>query len=179
VGTPDPGEIGRLAALARRQRRELDELRAEIAARSVIERATGILMERLGCPADEAAQQLAHLAAEAGTGLVGIAADIAAASARDAGLAAAPAQARRRAVLVGAAMAAAPDAAGLAESLLAEALSAEGAEAVAVWLLAPDGGIELAGEAGFGAREASRWRRIPPDMPSLPLRAVRQDAEVW
>src|SRR5258708_8016940 len=114
VGTPDLSEIGRLAALARRQRRELDELRAEIAARSVIERATGILMERLGCPADEATQQLAHLAAEAGARLVGIAPDIAAARPRDPGLAGAPPHARAQAGLVGAATAAAPEAARLA-----------------------------------------------------------------
>ena len=35
---------------------------------------------------------------------------------------------------------------------------------MALWLTEPDGGLELAGQAGFGAREASRWRRIHPDM---------------
>src|ERR1019366_6024814 len=34
-------------------------------------------------------------------------------------------------------------------------------------------------EAGFGAREASRWRRIHPDMCSLAQRAARDDVEFW
>jgi hypothetical protein len=170
----DPEEIGRLTALVSWQRGELDRLRAQAAARGAVERATGVLMERLGCPATDAGEQLAGLAADAGVSLADIAADI-----LGEGLADAPAPVRRRVGLADAAMAGAPDAAGLAEALLAEALSAEGAEAVAVWLLAPDGGIELAGEAGFGPREAARWRRIPPDVPSLPLRAIRQDAEIW
>jgi hypothetical protein len=174
VTAPDPEEIGRLTALAGWQRGELDRLRAQAAARAIVERATGMLMERLGCPAADARQQLARLAADAGVSQAGIAADIAGESLVDV-----PAPVRRRTVLADAAMAGAPEATGLAEALLAEALSADGAEAVAVWLLAPDGGIELAGEAGFGSREAARWRRIPPDVPSLPLRAVRQDAEIW
>jgi PAS domain-containing protein len=76
-------------------------------------------------------------------------------------------------------MASATDAAGLAEALLAEALSADGAEAVALWALAPDGGIELVGQAGFGPGEAARWRRIPPGVPSLPQRAAQLGAETW
>ena len=48
-----------------------------IADSGITERATGILMERLGCPAEEARVQLAHLAAEAGTDTASIAADIA------------------------------------------------------------------------------------------------------
>ena len=131
-------------------------------------------MERLGCPAEEARAQLARLAAEAGTDPASIAADIAGER-----MSSLPGRARRAAARADAAMAMAPDAVGLAEALLAEALSAEGAEAVAIWVLASDGGIELAGEAGFGLREAARWRRIPPDVPSLPLRVVHEDAEIW
>ena len=131
-------------------------------------------MERLGCPAEEARAQLAHLAAEAGTEPASIAADIAAERMR-----ALPAPARRAVARADAAMAVAPDVGGLAEALLAEALIAEGAVAVAIWMLAPDGGIELAGQAGFDPLEAARWRRIPPDVPSVPLRAMQQDAEIW
>jgi len=163
----DCAEPGRL-------RGERDDQGARSAAVALTERATGILMERLGCTAEEARAQLSHLAAEAGTGLAVIAADIAGER-----LEALPGQERRVAARADVAMAAAADAGGLAEALLAEALSAEGAVAVAVWALAPDGGIELAGEAGFGPREASRWRRIPPDVPSLPLRAVQADQETW
>ena len=171
---PDRDHIARLTALVEWQRDELDRLHAQAAARAVTERATGILMERLGCPADGARQQLERLAAEAGVSPAEIAADVAGETLADA-----PAAVRRGASRADAAAAAAPDAARLAEALLAEALSAEGVAAVAVWLLAPDGGIELAGEAGFGPREAARWRRIPPGVPSLPLLAVRQDTEIW
>jgi serine phosphatase RsbU (regulator of sigma subunit) len=168
------GELDQLRDELDQLRDELDELRAQSVVRAVTERATGILMERLGCPADQARAQLAHLAAEAGTDPVGLAADIAAER-----MPALPRPARRALARADAVMAVAPDAAGLAEALLAEALSAEGAEAVAIWLLAPDGGLELAGQAGLGPRQAARWRRIPPDVPTAALRAMRQDAEIW
>jgi len=142
--------------------------------RAITERATGILMERLGCRAEEARAQLSHLAAEAGTDPASVAADIAGER-----LEAPPGPARRAAARTDAAAAAATGAAGLAEALLSEALSAQGAVAVAVWAVAADGGIELAGEAGFGPQEAAWWRRIPPDVPSPPLRAVREDSEIW
>jgi stage II sporulation SpoE-like protein/ANTAR domain-containing protein len=77
VTAPDPGEIGRLTALASWQRGELDRLRAQAAACAVVERATGMLMERLGCPAADARQQLARLAADTGVSQADIAADIA------------------------------------------------------------------------------------------------------
>jgi serine phosphatase RsbU (regulator of sigma subunit)/PAS domain-containing protein len=169
-GGEDPGWRGELGRL----RGELDDLRARSAARAIRERATGILMERLDCGAEEARAQLSHLAAEAGRDPASVAADIAGER-----LEALPGHERPAAARADVALAAALDAAGLAEALLAEALSAEGAAAVAVWALAPDGGIELAGEAGFGPREAARWRRIPPDVPSLPLRVVQADKEIW
>jgi serine phosphatase RsbU (regulator of sigma subunit) len=249
--------------------------RTRAAARAVTERATGILMERLGCPADVAREQLALLAAEAGTDPASVAADIAGERlpggagdqlpgpvarqspkpageqpgkgsgerwparagepqpepagelaggaggvpggvpgrageppgaarpsagaglsggagssragrlpgvARSTGAARPPGlagEARRATVRADAAGAAASDAASLAEALLAEALAAEGVTAVAIWALAPDGGIELAGEAGFGPREAAAWRRIPPGVPSLPLRAAADGTETW
>lgn len=173
MSAPDRDEQDRLAALVGWQRDEIDSLRAQAAARSVTERAIGMLMERLGCPAEEAARQLARLAAEAGVGPADIAADIAGERLD------VPAAARRATIQATAAVAAAPDGAGLAEALLAEVLAAEGAAAVALWVLAPDGGLELAGEAGFGPRQASRWRRVPPDMAFLPLRAVRLNTEIW
>jgi serine phosphatase RsbU (regulator of sigma subunit)/PAS domain-containing protein len=177
VSTPDGDPITRLTALAGRLRDELDTERARAAARSVIERATGMLMERLHCTAAEARQQLGLLAARAGVGLADIAAEIA--GERLAGSGAGTALERRRAARADAAAADAPDAAGLAEALLAEALSPEGVQAVALWVLAPDGGMELAGEAGFGPGEAARWRRVPPGVPFLPLRTASQDGEAW
>ena len=50
---------------------------------------------------------------------------------------------------------------------------------MAIWLTEPDGGLELAGQAGFGSREASRWRRIHPEMPSLPQQVARDGTEIW
>jgi serine phosphatase RsbU (regulator of sigma subunit)/PAS domain-containing protein len=176
LSTPDRDQIARLTALADWLRGELDRQHSQAAVRSVTERATGILMERLGCPAQEARQQLARLATEAGVTQADIAAEIAG---ENLVAAPAPVAARRSASRADAAIAAAPDAAGLAEALLTEVLSAEGAVAVAVWLLAPDGGLELAAEAGFGPRQAARWQRIPPDVSSLPLRVIHQDTDVW
>jgi PAS domain-containing protein len=173
VRAADVDELSRLAALVASQRAELDRLRSETAVRAVTERAIGVLMERLGCPAEDARQQLATLAGPMGTSPADIAADIIGEALE------LPPAARRRTVKAAVTAANAPDVPRLAEALLAEALLAEGARAVAVWLLSPDGGLELAGEAGFGTREAARWRRVPPDMPFLALRAVRDDTELW
>jgi serine phosphatase RsbU (regulator of sigma subunit) len=67
----------------------------------------------------------------------------------------------------------------VAAALLDEVLAPAGAAAVALWLIEPDGGLELAGQAGFGEREAGRWRRIHPDMPSLPKDVARSGIEAW
>ncbi len=69
-------EILRLAAVIDRQRRELDRLRSAAAARSVIDMAKGALIERLGCTAAAAANQLTTLADEAGYPVAEIAAAI-------------------------------------------------------------------------------------------------------
>ncbi|MGH3234995.1 MAG: ANTAR domain-containing protein, partial [Streptosporangiaceae bacterium] len=53
----------RLVAVIDHQRRELDRIRAVAAGQSVIAMARGVLMERLGLSAAEAATQLARLAA--------------------------------------------------------------------------------------------------------------------
>ena len=191
MSAPGGDPVARLTALASQLRGELDRQRAQATARSVTERATGMLMERLGCTAAEARQQLELLASRSGTTPADIAAEIAGehliageqAGGRSSG-ALSTAQERRRAGRADAAIAAvadsaAPDADGLAQALLAEALSAAGAHAVVVWLLAPDGGIELAGQAGLGPLEAARWRRVPPGMPCLPLRTASLGSEAW
>ena len=51
--------------------------------------------------------------------------------------------------------------------------------AVAIWLIAPDAALELAGQAGFSPGEQSRWRRIPPGIAVPPERAAREHAESW
>ena len=70
-------DFARLSGLIARQRRELDRMRSEAAARSVVDLARGMLMERLGCSAAEAQAQLAHLSAESGTSVPELAAQIA------------------------------------------------------------------------------------------------------
>src|SRR4029077_5838929 len=66
----------------------------------------------------------------------------------------------------------------VAKAMLGEALGGLGAVAVAIWLTEPDGGLELVGEAGFGSHEASRWRRLHPDMPSLPRQGPPDGLEI-
>lgn len=75
--TASAADLARLTALIARQRRELDRMHAQAATRSVVDTAQGILMERLGCTAAEAGQQLARIAQESGTQLAELAAEIA------------------------------------------------------------------------------------------------------
>src|SRR5260370_6961365 len=73
----DDGAVARLAALAARQRAELHQLRREAAARSTIDLARGILMERLGCSAAQASAQITRIADATGTDRTGLAPQIA------------------------------------------------------------------------------------------------------
>ena len=149
-------------------------MRSEAAACSVIDVATGMLMEQLSCSAAEARQQLDRLSSASGITPTDLAAEITGQH-----LPTAFAPAPRRTSPARATVDAAPDGARLAAALLEEAPSAKGAVSAAIWLMEPDGGLELAGEAGLGPREASRWRRIPPDMAFPALRAVRENTEIW
>jgi len=174
VKASDSGERAKLANLVGWQRRELDRMRSEAAARSVTDIATGMLMERLSCSAAEARQQLDSLSSASGVNTADLAAEITGQH-----LLTVFDPAPDRTSPARATAEAAPDGARLAAALLEEALSAEGATSVAIWLMEPDGGLELAGEAGLGPREASRWRRIPPDTAFPALRAVREGTEIW
>jgi serine phosphatase RsbU (regulator of sigma subunit) len=164
----------RLTSLIARQRQEIDAIRSQAAARAVVDLARGMLMERLGCGPAEAQRQLAHLAAEAGTTVAELAAEV---TSQDPVAAAEPGGGRLS--LAGAAIEMAADGADIAAALLDQALAPAGAIAVALWLIDPDGGLQLAGEAGFGPAEASRWRRIPPEMNSLISRVAREGGELW
>jgi len=193
VTAPSGADFTRLSELIARQRQELDGLQSAAAARSVVDLARGMLMERLGCSPAEAQEQLEHLSAESGTGLAELAAQITGqpSPARasnghrvTAGPAApaAPGQAVNGGPaggLAAAAMETAADGSGIATALLEEALAATGVAAVAVWLAEPDGGLELAGQAGFAARDASRWRRIHPDLRTPALWAADDGTETW
>jgi serine phosphatase RsbU (regulator of sigma subunit)/GAF domain-containing protein len=178
VTEPSGPEIARLRALIARQRRELDAVRSDAAARSVIDVATGILMEQLHCSPAEARRQLHRLAAESGDSVANLAVQIAGQRAPER-TAEAPDPAAGRLSLAWAAAEGAPDGDAVAVALLDEVLAPAGAAAVALWLIEPDGGLELAGQAGFGKREAGRWRRIHPDMASLPQDVARSGVEVW
>lgn len=173
----------RLSALIARQRRELDRLQADAAARSVVDLARGMLMERLGCSPAEAQAQLEHLSAESGTSLTELAAQVTgqrtAPAPLDAGESASPPPGAQRIALAGAAMETARDGDSLASAVLEEALAPAGAVALALWLTEPDGGLELAGQAGFRAQDASRWRRIHPDMDTPAQQAASQGAPTW
>jgi PAS domain-containing protein len=156
-----------------RQEQELDQLRSAAAARSLADLARGMLMERLGCSPAEATDQLAHLAKQSGVARTELAAQIT-------GEVLVPGQPGDvRLSRARAAIELSSDEQGMAAALLDETLAPAGAVAVAIWLLAPDGGLDLAGEAGLGPAEASRWRRIPPGMNTVPQRAAEEGAEVW
>ena len=165
----------RLNALVERQRRELDKLRSAAAARSVVDLARGMLMEQLGCTPAEAERQLVRLAAESGIATTELAAQIThqdpPGEPPEAGM--------PQVSLARAAIETAASGNAVASALLGEALGGLGAVAVAIWLTEPDGGLELVGEAGFGSHEASRWRRLHPDMPSLPQQVARDGLETW
>ncbi|MBO0789310.1 MAG: ANTAR domain-containing protein, partial [Actinobacteria bacterium] len=172
-------DVSRLTSLVERQRRELDRMRAQAAARSVIDTAQGVLMERLGCPPGEAARQLAKLAEESGTSVAELAADITGERlAQVTGQAADGDQSWSRLGLAGAAVAAAADGDELAAATLDQALAPAGAGALALWLLEPDGSLELAGQAGLGMGEAGRWRHLPFQLDCLPQRVARAGTEV-
>jgi serine phosphatase RsbU (regulator of sigma subunit) len=177
---------GRLPLVVDRLRSELRALRVHTASRSVVDVAKGVLVERLHCGPAEAAEQLARLAAASNLSLVDWAAEVINQAAGDSLTTAAdtgddlldPAITRRLRIAE-AAMLAAPDADDLARSLLGEALAPLGAVAVALWVLQPDGALELAGRAGLDAAEAGRWRRLPPQLDSLPQRVARLGQPQW
>jgi PAS domain-containing protein len=175
VTDPSGADMVRLNALVERQRRELDKLRSAAAARSVVDLARGMLMEQLGCTPAEAERQLVRLAAESGIAATELAAQIThqdpPGEPPEAGM--------PQVSLARAAIETAASGNAVASALLGEALGGLGAVAVAIWLTEPDGGLELVGEAGFGSHEASRWRRLHPDMPSLPQQVARDGLETW
>jgi len=171
--------VARLTALITRQRRDLDIMRDQAATRSVADMAAGMLMERLGCSAAEAGQQLARLARQAGTPVAELAAEVTGQHLAEALNAPAQGEPGWRALsLAGAALQEAVDGDSIAAAALDEVLAPAGAAAVALWLLGPDGCLDLVGQSGLGAREAARWRHLPPDMDCLPQRAAREGAPV-
>jgi PAS domain-containing protein len=179
-------DVLRLAAVIDRQRRELDQMRRDAAARSVVDMARGALVERLGCSPAEASSQLTALAAESGTPVTEIAAAIIGQDPLPpAGPATGPAESRpagpgpARLRLVEATGELATDGAELAAAVLDQTLAPLGAASVVLWLLGVDGTLALLGEAGLGPAEASRWRRIPPQMDCPQQRVAHGGPDLW
>ena len=173
------GELQRLSALIVQQREELDRLTDEAPARSVVDLARGVLMERLGCSAAEARAQLERVSRESSTSVTELAAQIAGQLMPGAGAGPWAPSAAARVALATVAAELAADGGRVAAAVLEEALAPAGAAAVALWLADPDGGLDLAGEAGFGARQARRWRRIHPDMDNVASQVASGGPEVW
>jgi serine phosphatase RsbU (regulator of sigma subunit)/PAS domain-containing protein len=190
-GAPGGADLLRLAAVIDRQRRELEQARAAAAARSVVDMARGALIERLGSTPAEAASQLTTLAREASMPVAEIAAAIISrdsvnqdsVSPGGAGPGRAggdmPPDAVLRTQLAAVATELAADGAEFAAAVLDQALAPLGAAAVALWLIGADGSLDLLGEAGLGPAEASRWRRIPPQMDCLEQRVAAGVPDLW
>ena len=175
---PGP-DLRRLAAVIDRQRRELDQARAEAADRSVTDMARGVLIERLGCTPAEAATQLAVLAREAGSSVAEIAAAITGGQPGPAGRPQLAPEAQLRNRLAEVTTELATDGGEFAAAVLDQALAPLGAAAVALWLIGADGRLGLLGEAGLGPAEASRWQRIPPQMDCLEQRVAGGGPDLW
>jgi serine phosphatase RsbU (regulator of sigma subunit)/PAS domain-containing protein len=132
-------------------------------------------MEQLGCSPDEARRQLERLAGQAGIGPSELAAQIT----RQAPVAAAAAPGWHKFSFARAAVEGAPDANAVARAIHEEVLADLGATAVALWRAEPDGGMQLIGQSGLGLSEASRWRRIHPDMRTLQQEVAHTGIEAW
>lgn len=166
--------VARLSTVVEGQQREIEQLRTGEVRRRLVHLAQGVLIEQLRCSSTEAAEHLVRLARRAGRGEAELAADLLGQPqpAQDA-------RERARLAVTEAAAQAARDGSELASALLEEVLGELGAVGVALWRLSADGGLELAGHTGFDLLEASRWRRIPPQMDSLPQRAASTGRPLW
>ncbi|EIV95442.1 SpoIIE family protein phosphatase [Frankia sp. QA3] len=173
------GPAAGLLSVIARQQRQLADWQSRAASDTLIDVATGVLVERLRCSVTEAGEQLRRLASAAGVAPADFAAEV---LGQAPGAAARPPlaeDARRRAWLAQAAVGHATDGSPVAQAVHAEVLAPLGAVAVAFWMLEPDGALALVGEAGLGLLEASRWQRIPPQMDCAALRAARLGTPQW
>ncbi|GAA3437872.1 GAF domain-containing SpoIIE family protein phosphatase [Kutzneria kofuensis] len=181
-------DAGRLARTVDRLRQEIRRAEAAADGRALIELAKGVLVERLRCGPQQAAEQLAALAEESGQSLLELAVQVINKAADDRLSAAAQqlvqpedddrqAPVRLRTAESGAAAAA--DAQQVAEALLAHALRPLGATTVAIWAAAPDGSLALSAYAGIAPTEAHRWRHVPPGVATPARRALLHRDIVW
>jgi serine phosphatase RsbU (regulator of sigma subunit)/PAS domain-containing protein len=188
------GGVGRLAATVSRLRTQVLQAQEAAAGQALIELAKGVLVERLGCGPGEAAQQIESLAQRSGLSLLELAADIINQAAKDhltsvtasvldpvlPGLLppSDPASSVRMRTAESATLGAG-DAQSVADSLLRYALDPLGACALAIWSVAHDGSLRLAGHAGFPEAEAERWHYVPPAVATLARRALNERRTQW
>jgi serine phosphatase RsbU (regulator of sigma subunit) len=182
-------DLTRLIAVIERQRRELDRIRAEAADQSLIAMARGALMERLGLSSADAAGQLAELSAATGMTLGEMAAAVL--SPDESGPAidgvgprggeelsrGVPSGPSSLQAEVAAELAA--DGRQLAGALAVQVLAPLGAVTVVLWLLEADGSLSLLGETGLSGAEASRWRRVPPQLDFPAQRVASGGPDLW
>jgi serine phosphatase RsbU (regulator of sigma subunit) len=191
---PTGAGIGRLAATVSRLQSLLDDAESAADIRVLIALARGVLMERLRIAPAAAARQLEELAERSGMPLLELAADIVNEIAGDpVGQApraerpdprrAAPASGalshnvRLRAAEAG--VLTASDVHAAAKSLHRQALEPLGAVAVAIWALAADGSLLLAGHSGFPVAEARSWHHTPPGVETAAQHAIRTRSTLW
>jgi PAS domain-containing protein len=189
-----------LADLVARQRDEIDRLRAAARRQAVVEQAKGVLAERLSCRPDEAFEDMVRLAQATGADLVVIAAGVLGVPppplppgpravptdghrepARDGPRpdipkpSPAPMGERTPQPVALAAIGTAADPEELAD-LVREHVGCDG---VLVYLLEPDGGIRLEAAANVPAKVRLQWERVPPQLATGVLAAVRSGLPQW
>jgi serine phosphatase RsbU (regulator of sigma subunit) len=171
----------RLAAVIDRQRREIEQIRAEAAEAAIIATAVGQLMERLGCSTADAMTQLRALADATHVPLASLAGTLTASPP--------PTGPVPRSDYVfdpvadgvgdaagGARAALSTDGDELAASLVAQ-LEPFGVTGVGMWLLGPNGILELFGERALA--DAASWRVIPPQLDSNEQRVAQGAPDIW
>jgi serine phosphatase RsbU (regulator of sigma subunit) len=172
------GDLPRLAAVIERQRRELARLRAEADTAAVVAMARGVLMERGGGSAGEAALQLTDMATAAGLPLHEMAAAVLGEEPRSQAATRPPELEPQDPVAVAMAEKA-RDGAELIAVLAEQLRPRSGAAAIAVWLLEADGALEMLGADGLGGTESARWRRLPPQFDCAEQRVAAAGGELW
>jgi serine phosphatase RsbU (regulator of sigma subunit) len=165
-----------LAAVVERQRRELALAHAEADLAAVVAMARGVLMERHGCSAAEAARQLSDMAAAAGLPPHEMAAAV---LRQEPPQEPEPARMPVDDPVALAAAERAKDGAELVGVLAGHLKERLGAAAAAVWTIDTDGALELLGTDGLGGIESSRWRRLPPQFDCAEQRVATTGEDLW
>lgn len=171
----DPTVRGLAATVRRLQQREA-RLRDEQQTQIVVDIATGILAERLGCPPTEAAAQLAKLAKEAGLPVPVLAADLAG---YPDGPPPGPVALEPPTLRAGPMLAVSADLRAAARAVLDQGAAPIGATVVVIWRYAAGGALALAAHAGLTAAEADPWRHVPPGVDTPAQRVARTGEEQW